>query len=60
MVSLWRLNASSWHPLFGFSGFGGLLGFLSEHLRSFGSHCLHGGLMSRTGTALASETVSVG
>jgi len=43
-----------------FSGFGGLPGFLSEHLRSFSSYSLHCGSMSRTGTALTSDTISLG
>jgi hypothetical protein len=39
--------------------FGGLLGFLSEHSRSFGFDGLHCSMMSRTRTALASGTMGL-
>jgi hypothetical protein len=42
------------------SGFGGLPGFLSKHLWSLGSDCLHRSSMSRTGTTLTSDTTSLG
>jgi hypothetical protein len=43
-----------------FSCFSCLPGFLSKQLRSFGSYSLHGSSMSRTGPALASNTLGMG
>jgi len=43
-----------------FSSLGGLSRFFPEHLRSFGSHGFHRGSMSRTGTALTGDLMSVG